>query len=97
MSLSERGRFSSKRKREAVLRLLRGEDLDLLSRELGVTGAAKLWGTPTPARSMPGSPSSATSRRGRSPRSSSCQFLTPPGPSSASHTTAELAPRRCQI
>jgi transposase len=40
MSLSERGRFSSKRKREAVLRLLRGEDLDLLSRELGVTGAA---------------------------------------------------------
>jgi transposase len=35
------GRFSSKRKREAVLRLLRGEDLELVSRELGVT-AAKL-------------------------------------------------------
>lgn len=35
----ERGRFSSKRKKEAVLRLLRGEDLDLVSRELGVTGA----------------------------------------------------------
>ncbi len=39
MSTSDRGRFSAKRKREAVLRLLRGEDLDLVSRELGVTGA----------------------------------------------------------
>ncbi|MBU8901032.1 transposase [Corallococcus sp. M34] len=36
---SERGRFSAKRKKEAVLRLLKGEDLDALSRELGVTGA----------------------------------------------------------
>ena len=35
----DRGRFSSKRKMEAVLRLLSGEDLDLLSRELGVTAA----------------------------------------------------------
>ena len=35
----ERGRFSSRRKREAVLRLLRGEDLDSLSRELQVTAA----------------------------------------------------------
>lgn len=34
---SDRGRFSAKRKREAVLRLIRGEALDLLSRELGVT------------------------------------------------------------
>ena len=34
---TERGRFSSRRKAEAVLRLLRGEDLDLLSRELKVT------------------------------------------------------------
>jgi hypothetical protein len=33
------GRFSSKRKTEAVLRLLRGEDLDLLSREYGVVAA----------------------------------------------------------
>jgi transposase len=33
------GRFSSKRKLEAVLRILRGEDLDLVSRELGVTAA----------------------------------------------------------
>jgi len=35
----DRGRFSARRKMEAVLRLLRGEDLDSLSRELGVTGA----------------------------------------------------------
>jgi len=35
----ERGRFSSKRKADAVLRLLRGEALDELSRELGVTAA----------------------------------------------------------
>jgi hypothetical protein len=35
----ERGRFSSHRKTAAVLRLLRGEDLELISRELGVTGA----------------------------------------------------------
>ncbi|MFQ5601621.1 MAG: transposase [Candidatus Krumholzibacteriia bacterium] len=34
-----RGRFSVKRKTEAVFRLLRGEDLDTLSRELGVTAA----------------------------------------------------------
>ena len=33
----ERGRFSSRRKAEAVLRLLHGEELDALSRELGVT------------------------------------------------------------
>ena len=32
-SSHESGRFSVKRKTEAVLRLLRGEDLDLLSRE----------------------------------------------------------------
>ena len=35
----ENGRFSAKRKTEAVLRLLRGEDLDLLSREYQVTAA----------------------------------------------------------
>lgn len=32
----ERGRFSSKRKMEAVLRLLRGETIDAVSRELKV-------------------------------------------------------------
>ena len=35
----ERGRFSSQRKTAAVLRLLRGEDLERISRELGVTAA----------------------------------------------------------
>jgi transposase len=35
----DRGRFSARRKTEAVLRLLRGEDLETLSRELGVTAA----------------------------------------------------------
>ena len=36
---SDKGRFSSKKKLEAVLRLMRGEDLDLVSREIGVSGA----------------------------------------------------------
>ena len=35
----ERGRFSSQRKTATVLRLLRGEDLEFVSRELGVTAA----------------------------------------------------------
>jgi hypothetical protein len=35
----ERGRWSAKAKREAVLRLLRGEAIDALSRELKVTAA----------------------------------------------------------
>ena len=34
-----RQRMSAKRKQSAVLRLLRGEDLELISRELGVTAA----------------------------------------------------------
>ena len=38
-SRPERGRWSSRRKVEIVLRVLRGEDLDALSRELGVTAA----------------------------------------------------------
>ncbi len=38
-SRPERGRFSSRRKTEAVLRLLRCEELDALSRELGVAAA----------------------------------------------------------
>jgi transposase-like protein len=40
-SVKERGRWSAKSKREAVLKLLRGEDIDAVSRELKVT-AAKL-------------------------------------------------------
>ena len=35
----ERGRFSAPRKAATDLRLLRGEDLELLARELGVTAA----------------------------------------------------------
>jgi Transposase len=35
----DRGRFSMKRKMAAVMRLLRGEDIDRVSRELKVTGA----------------------------------------------------------
>ncbi len=35
----EPGRFSVRRKAEAILRLLRGEPLDTLARELGVTAA----------------------------------------------------------
>ena len=35
----DKGRFSTRKKVEAVLRLLRGEDLDTQSRELGVTAA----------------------------------------------------------
>ena len=38
-SPAERGRFSSRRKTDTVLRLLRGESLELLSRDLGVTAA----------------------------------------------------------
>lgn len=38
-AVAERGRWSSRRKRKVVLRVLRGEDLDALSRELGVTAA----------------------------------------------------------
>ena len=40
----ERGRWSSRRKTEVILRVLRGEDLDALSRELGVTaGTLAQW------------------------------------------------------
>lgn len=35
----EPGRFSARRKTEAIVRLLRGEPLDTLARELGVTAA----------------------------------------------------------
>ena len=39
-----KGRFSARRKRATVLRLLRGEDLESVSRELGITAArASLW------------------------------------------------------
>ena len=39
IGLGRGGRMSRQRKREAVLRLLRGEELELVSRSLGVTAA----------------------------------------------------------
>ena len=39
VGLGRGGRMSRKRKRDAVLRLLRGEDLETLSRALGATAA----------------------------------------------------------
>ena len=38
-ALGRGGRMSRRRKRDAVLRLLRGEDLEMVSRSLGVTAA----------------------------------------------------------
>ena len=49
----DRGRFSSPRKMEPVIRLLRGEDLDTLSRELGVRGATPGPGGPRVVRRFP--------------------------------------------
>jgi transposase-like protein len=39
VGLGRGGRLSRQRKRDAVLRLLRGEDLEIVSRALGVTAA----------------------------------------------------------
>lgn len=38
-SKAERGRFSSRKKMDVVVRVLRGDDLDLVSREAGITAA----------------------------------------------------------
>jgi transposase len=38
-SKAERARFSSRKKMDVVLRVLRGDDLDLVSREAGITTA----------------------------------------------------------
>lgn len=38
-SKAARGRFSSRKKMDVVLRVLRGDDLDLVSREAGITAA----------------------------------------------------------
>ena len=47
------GRFSVGRKREGVLRLLRGEDLESVSRELGITAArASQVGPPAPFQAL---------------------------------------------
>ena len=43
-SVTGKGRFSARRKRATVLRLLRGENLESVSRELGITAArASQW------------------------------------------------------
>ena len=39
LSTTSRGRFSVQKKTEAVLRMMRGESLDIVSRDLGVTAA----------------------------------------------------------
>ena len=46
-----KGRFSARRKRATVLRLLRGENLESVSRELGITAArASQWRDQYPGR-----------------------------------------------
>jgi len=39
VGLGRGGRMTVKRKRDAVLRLLRGEDMEMVSRDLGITAA----------------------------------------------------------
>jgi hypothetical protein len=66
-----RQRMSAKRKQSALLRLLRGENLELISRELGVT-ATELSASGTPSwprvkpRLRPGRRMAGTSRSGGS-------------------------------
>ena len=58
------GRFSARRKRETVLRLLRGEDLESVSRELGITAArASQWRDRFLAAGQAGLKSRATEAR----------------------------------
>lgn len=60
----DRGRWSSKRKAEAVLRVVRGEDLDTVSRELGVTaGTLAQWHEAFLAAGQAGLKSRATDQR----------------------------------
>src|SRR3954462_8397342 len=47
VGLGRGGRMSRQRKRDTVLRLLRGEDLETLSRALGVTAATRTGGQDT--------------------------------------------------
>ena len=72
------GRFSARRKRAVVLRLLRGEDLESVSRELGITAArASHWRDQFLAAGQAGLKSHAPDARdeehqGCTPRSASC-------------------------
>ena len=71
-------RFSAGRKRETVLRLLRGEDLESVSRALGITAArASQWRDQFLAAGQAGLKSRAPDARetttvGCRPRSASC-------------------------
>ena len=73
-----KGRFSARRKRAVVLRLLRGEDLESVSRELGITAArASHWRDQFLAAGQAGLKSRAPDARdeehqGCTPRSASC-------------------------
>ena len=62
------GRLSARRKRETVLRLLRGEDLESVSRELGITAArAAQWtGSVSGAGQEPEEPGAGRLGRGES-------------------------------
>ena len=71
MPKSDRGCFSAQRKRESVLRLLCGEELDLVSRELGVNGPGRprLAGTrASDVTSAPGADLRSTEERRLSPK-----------------------------
>ena len=59
-----KGRFSARRKRAVVLRLVRGEDLEAVSRELGITAArASQWRDQFLAAGQAGLKSRATEAR----------------------------------
>ena len=59
-----KGRFSARRKRATVLRLLRGENLESVSRELGITAArASQWRDPFLAAGQAGLKSRAPDAR----------------------------------
>ena len=68
------GRFSAGRKREVVMRLLRGEDLESVSRAVGITAArASHWRAQFLAAGQAGLKSRATDARGRRPSSAAGQ------------------------
>ena len=75
--LARGGRLSRRRKLSAVLRLLRGEDLELVSRELGVTaarlpaGGATSWPAARPLWSRASATIATCRSRGCGPRSAS--------------------------
>jgi hypothetical protein len=63
-SKAERGRFSSRKKMDVVLRVLRGDDLDLVSREAGSTAATvSAWGDQVVASGQAGLKSRADDGR----------------------------------